>query len=373
MTLVWKLRRELRWMRQRLQVRGEMPFARARTRRYDRSRAAEVQVCDGGQTPDRTPGGKFCLLLIHQPDGLAASILETVSVLADAGLAVLIVSNAPLSAADLARLAPHVWRIVQRPNIGYDFGGYREGIRQIDESGADMQHLVILNDSTWFPVCRGADFLARLMALDAGIGGGYLRHARRKPLKKWVESYCISIPHGTLNSGFFRDFWRDYTLVETKYGVVRRGEMGLSLAAIDAGLHVDALASNALFVDRIAGQPSAFLYKTLHYCAEPVAALEVNRRALLEGFEDSETWRRAALNHIRASIARGVSPHLYCFATVHLTGFPFLKKSGGARNIAWRATYLMAVDAGDLPEPPAAILGEVRAQVVRDAAAGAMT
>ncbi len=144
----WKVRRELGRLGQQLRAIPEAvwePFAAARM--TGRWRA--------GFRRWTAPGAcaQGALVLCWQPRGLAPSFLDMLDHLVTCGYAPFVVSNAPLSSADRQSLHPRIWRAVERPNFGYDFGGYRDGLFLLRRWGIRPDRLVILNDSIWFPLC----------------------------------------------------------------------------------------------------------------------------------------------------------------------------------------------------------------------------
>jgi len=153
----WKIRRELGRLGQ--QIKGILdrftdPISQ---RRLDRAVAAGLLQLDG----TLPVSDKIAVFLIYQPTGLAASTFETCHMLSQAGYAPLVVSNCPLTAQDRSRLEAVVWRAVERPNFGYDFGGYRDGLTCLRQWGIAPAELLILNDSVWLPVSPQTDLLER--------------------------------------------------------------------------------------------------------------------------------------------------------------------------------------------------------------------
>ena len=96
--------------------------------------------------------GNVALFLIYQPNGIEASILRTCDHLAGKGYAPLVISNTPLSKTDRTELKNRCWVFAERPNIGYDFGGYRDGLWLLGKMGVVPDNLLVLNDSVWFPI-----------------------------------------------------------------------------------------------------------------------------------------------------------------------------------------------------------------------------
>ncbi len=119
----WKIRRELDRLGQQLRAIPEAvwePFAR---RAHDAALDRGFPITEG----TLQPGTKLALVLCWQPRGLAGSFFNLLDHLVASGYTPFVVSNAAFSDADRQALRSRIWRAVERPNFGYDFGGYRDG------------------------------------------------------------------------------------------------------------------------------------------------------------------------------------------------------------------------------------------------------
>jgi len=353
---VWKIRREFERLGQQLQGMGELLSDPAKQRKLDRAVSVGLPLIDG-----KLPvSDKVALVLMYQPSGVQDSTLATCSWLAADGYAPFVVSNAPILPQDRARLSEVVWRAVERPNFGYDFGGYRDGLTCLSQWGVAPEELLILNDSNWFPVLPATDLLARLSAHPAEIVGTILRS---RGSEAFLESYFYRLDWRALMHPGFAAFWADLRLTSNKYHVIRRGERGFSAAMQAAGLQVAGIYDSAALAGQIAEQDDAFLHLTLKYAAYVDGPLLVERNRLLEG--GGHDWRSEVLTHIDRVLDNRLGYSSFPYAMVRLTGYPMLKKSLEPISRSWRLAHLAAVEAGDLPAPPAAMLAEIRARDAR--------
>lgn len=358
MIAAWKLRREWGRIRQQLRAIPERFVEPAIQRRHDAAFKRGFPSRNGSQ-PLRE---KVALLLVYQPNGIAESTLLTCAHLASQGFSPFVVSNADLSDRDQRRLAPHVWRVMERPNLGYDFGGYRDGIRQILRWGITPARLLVLNDSVWFPTLDDQTLLADLQKDDEGIAGTILRERGKI---RFLESYCYSIPMRVLEMPAFSDFWERLAITSNKYKVIRRGERGFSESMVAAGIRLRPVYPYETFLEQVAQQDDDFLRRTLLYAAHTHEENEMSRQSILDAF-GAPGWRDRALSHIAGTIPREQPYSAYPFAMVRLLRYPILKKSNDRVAALWRSSYLRAVLAGDLPEPPAPVYSELRCMVRND-------
>lgn len=343
----WKLRRELGRLSQQLRAVPEAvwePFAQAR---HDRAFAG-FPVHPGADAPS----ARMALLLIFQPSGIAASTLTMIDHLREQGHAVLVVSNAPLSAQDRAALSPRVWQILERPNFGYDFGGYRDGLRHLAQSGVAPERLVILNDSIWFPLRPGCDLLARAEAHGADIIGTVLRERGEA---RFLESYFYSISPRALRHPAFAAFWKDYRLTSNKYKVIRRGERGFSAAMQAAGLRLAGLYRHEDFASALAQADADLLRATLDHAALVDPGQARLARSLVE--EGTPEQMRA---FIVSCLPRLQFYSAFPVAAMRLLGYPVLKKSREPVSKLWRAAWIQAHDAGLIGPASPMVIDEAR-------------
>ena len=320
-------------------------------RRLDLAVAAGLPTLTGA-VPLRD---KVALLLLWQPGGLAGSTLATCRWLGAAGYAPLVVSNAPLSEADRGRLREIVWRAVVRPNFGYDFGGYRDGLTQLRTWDVAPEEVLVLNDSVWLPVLPETDLLDRLARHPADVAGTILR---RRGEERFLESYLYRLRRFALEHPAFEAYWQQLLLTSNKYHVIRRGERGFSAAMRAAGLRVAGVYDDDGLMDRIVGQDDAFLRLTLRHAAHVDTGLAAECARLAAG--NGPGWRAQAHGHLRETLRKRMGYSTFPVAAVGLMQYPLLKKSGDSVAVAWRRAFLGAVAAGAVPRPPEVVLSEVR-------------
>lgn len=352
----WKVRRELNRFAQQLRAVPEAfwePFAR---RTHDAALAKGFPVFEGAQ-PETA---KIALVLCWQPRGAEASFLLMLDHLIDNGYAPLVVSNAPLSEADHMALRPRFWRAVVRPNFGYDFGGYRDGLALLRRWGVRPDRLVILNDSIWFPLWSSDKTLQRAEAAPEDVVGSILR---QRGSTAFLESYFFSIRGPVLDHPGFRAFWDGLHLTSNKYKVIRLGERGFGLALTAAGISMGPLFPQAAFESALHDADDPALRQFLWYMAatDPAEAAEGARHA---ASSDTPDWPHAAREFIDRVLRKAQPYSAFLVAAARHLNYPFLKKSAEPVSFRWRAAFLRAVDDGILPLPPPDVLTEARARTI---------
>lgn len=364
----WKLARELDRTAQQLKALAGLFWEPFVQRSYDRNRGSRLKITPG----NRPLRDKVLVYLLYQPDRILDSTLETCRILEKQGYSTLIVSNAPLSAESLSRLTEVSWQVMERPNYGYDFGGYRDGILHLMDIGLQPQWLLVMNDSIWYPLGEADTLVPRLEASGLDVTGAIVHRSFRKTLlrrkaARVIESYLFLFNRKALKSAAFRDFWVKYRLSSNKYNAVHRGERRVAERMLAAGLTADGLFGRDEFLAALSTRDEMFLRRTLQYGSYTDDNLSNECDALLSEPAGSADWRLRALDHVaRTSLKRNFHG-AFVFASMELLDMPFIKKGTGTflkRTYGtlysrMRARYLAAVMAKDLPAPRPEILAEI--------------
>lgn len=310
---------------------------------YDRFAAKKQRVAVGGLPPR----DRVAVYLIFPKDGVLRSHLRSIEYLVANGYMPLIVSNLPLTSGDREKLLAVCWKLIERPNVGYDFGGYRDAILSLEPQITRLGRLVLLNDSTWFPVPGAMNWLAEAEALDVDYAAAAWSGAVRRPNPAAFEqiewkvtktlrnfhyaSFALSISPRILRDPQFMKFWQGFRLTEDKNRTVRRGEIGLTAWVIRHGYSHAATTE----MDDLA--------TTLENMSDSALRILLGRTIILNDPEISAIKKRiqtadangtAARRQIEKLILmiaarRGVSYAMADYLVRH-RGFMFLKKSPAA-------------------------------------------
>lgn len=359
MIQAWKIKREI--LRGFIKVYDffHYPLERLQQTRYDKNFYKTTRVTEGLAPQTQ----KFAVFLVFQPNGMAKSILVTCDYLNSIGYSTLLVSSAPISDLDRPALVSRCWKIVERPNYGYDFGGYRDGIFVMQESGVDPENLIIMNDSIWFPLAQDNRMIGRLEAEDLQfVGPIFQNRSERKTKHQHFQSYFLLLKSEAIKSYAFQNYWRNYKISDKKRIVLLRGEKGFSQAMIRSGISGILPSTRMKLLEQIKRQTNDFLRLTLSYAAYEEQKMAESARNLLTTYADTDDWRQDALLHMKKALNSTQPMGVFCYACIKLLDFSFLKKSSyPAVHDGMRWQYLRAVRNGDLPAPHPDILAEIMA------------
>lgn len=338
---LWKLNRELRRLgRNALAARGVAWEYSTLTMRYDAQAARQREIYSG----DIPLTAEVAIYLIYPSKGLLTSHLDLLKHLNAQNISPVLVSNLPLSKETLSSLMPLCTRIIVRPNIGYDFGGYRDGVLNLVSELPKLDRLYLLNDSSWlidapvswFKAARDSDVdffsaasheaLIRPKADNFREVGWDYSTARPK---FHYASYALAIGSRILRDPKFLRFWRKIRLSQNKNTTVRRGEIGLTQWILRCKCYSHAEAYPTAILDReIAALDDATLDLVTRNLLSPyVPELLVKRDEILEIPISTPQGRSDRVKIILAAVAAQGLSYALPFYTLNYRGFQFAKKS----------------------------------------------
>jgi hypothetical protein len=288
------------------------------------------------------------------------------------------VANGGLHDGERKHVVANVWRLLERPNYGYDFGGFRDAIHFLQWQQISPKNLVLMNDSIWFPMWTGSDVVERLEGADFDVTGLLLHVPTRNeyPDPKYrgnqvrkkaehIESYVTMVSANTFEHPAFQRFWDSYEQTDSKLLTIKRGEVGFSRAMGEAGLTVGALSRRKTFLQELRARSDQFIEQTLRYAAYSDQSLEDAGTALLAAPRD-DAWRDRALAHIESVVKIRRFNASFCWATEQIFQTSFVKKNPDRLFQVGRMRFLEAVENGDIQCDNVDALEELRRAVAND-------
>jgi hypothetical protein len=341
----WKFKRELK----RLKVQANAiplalyePFLQ---RRYDQTRSQRIK-CTNGNLP---ASDTLAIFLIYQPDGVAKSVFDTCNHLIASGYSPIIVSNTPLSNVDRVTLQSIAHIIIERPNFGYDFGGYRDGLWLVSELALNPQQIIFLNDSVWFPTLSTSTLLKEFSAANVDYFGAqiFMNPAGGNKSQALFGSYCFAVNAPLLNNSAFVNFWDNYKLSSNKEMTLRRGERAFSYQMMKSAKNSYGVYSLDRFNSVVDGLNPDGLQEALEDMIALDPHLESQRLQLL-ATKKSLSWVDQTKNLIKEGAKTknyiGSSPIL----SIREMGFPMIKKNNERLYTLARKRIVLAAEEGRL-------------------------
>ncbi|MGC3940404.1 rhamnan synthesis F family protein [Roseobacter sp. EG26] len=280
--------------------------------------------------------------LIFPAHGLLASHERCLRYLDKKGVATTVVSNLPMSKDDQRRALALCHNYIERPNFGYDFGGYRDGVLSLKEELTEVKQLVLLNDSSWFPIIDTTDWLEDVNALNVDFAAAASNYGLPRPDPEAFRdivfdyqtdhpnfhycSYALSFGERMIQHPRFLKYWQRFPLSNSKKRTVRRGEIGLTQWALKTGMTHGA----TLDIAGMAQNLSRLDENRLQQIAEMLIVMDDRRMRQVQQEMNDQLGAMPKADIVRFILAtaarKGVS---YATAEFNIfnCGFPFLKKS----------------------------------------------
>jgi hypothetical protein len=363
---VWKIKRELSRVVEQLHGIYEIATHPIRQLWIDKKSDKAMRFTQGVQYQSNISPEKIVIYLIYQPNGITNSVETTCKHFLTKGYAVLLIANHPISENDKSKLSPFVWRFVTRKNHGYDFGGYKDGIRLLWRWEITPSQLVIVNDSIWFPLYPNCDLIERMEHSNAQFVGAKRHTLANIPdaeFEGFFESYFFLIKKLVWQSNTFIEYWKNYISTSNKYLTVRRGERGFSSTIFRSKIASEGIYSRDRFMEIMSQQEAEILRKTLYYGAYTEEEFETQSQQLIKDFKNDGAWREAALQLIRDVTNRRNFVSSFCYPCVGILKIYLMKKNRGQLQLRMRRKYVLAVHNGDLSMPDSATFQEILSSI----------
>jgi hypothetical protein len=121
--------------------------------------------------------------------------------------------------------------LIERANLGRDFGAYADGIRVLQQRYSDkIERLILLNDSLYYLENGLSELIAELNGQHdvIGVTEVFEHHYH-------IGSYAISFGKRVLVNSRFRNYWRKYLPISTRRWSIHHGELDLTRTVLRAG------------------------------------------------------------------------------------------------------------------------------------------
>jgi hypothetical protein len=175
-------------------------------------------------------GNRFLLFVLFSPFSLPGFTRNLIDAVARSRLNLVIVSNAQLHDTFRSTLLESCHLLVERVNLGRDFGAYKDGIAIIRSRYSNIDRLIIMNDSMFF-FEKGLDHL--IAALDGE--DDFIGLTEVLEIHYHVQSFMLSFGRRVLYHEKFLNYWQKYRPISTRRWAIHKGEVGLTRRLTRAG------------------------------------------------------------------------------------------------------------------------------------------
>lgn len=192
------------------------------------SRRMRMRRITEGQIEKKS--SKYVVFVLYAKAGLPTFTANLIDAVVRSPLNLVIVSNTRLDPLMRARLQDKCHVLIERANLGRDFGAYKDGIEYVLERDDDAERVVIINDSVFF-FERGLD---KLVA-DLDGPHDFIGATEVLEIHYHVQSFMLSFGRRVLDNARFRKYWRSYRPVSSRRWAIHKGEVGLTRLLTRAG------------------------------------------------------------------------------------------------------------------------------------------
>jgi len=293
----------------------------------------------------------LAIVLSYSTRGISPSVYRTVRRLNRLSLHVLVVCNGGAKQIEIDKLKTLEASYLLRPNWGYDFGGYRDALRLLDNLQVKPDELILMNDSIEYPVLSGDDLIHSMRASGCDFVGAI--HAKPHRVKAATEvgvifSFFLWASARTIQSDTWRIFWHSYVMTGSKYATVRRGERALSQTMLTSRLVCKGIYTRDKFMEKAKQLDADELRIAIEY------GVFVDDEAFLKKAAElletvSEDWPVLALDFITMVVAKRNFLYSFPYITHRHLKVPFLKRGSSAAQLAAYKTFYRMEEQGLIP------------------------
>jgi hypothetical protein len=318
----------------------------------------------------------FAIVATFAPGGLSIFIRNLIAGFAENQVNVVLVSNCPLSSFDRDRVSGLISVLIERDNLGRDFGAYQAGVRYLEEAGAlaSCRKLFLVNDSAFYTKTVGR-LIADILGMDKpfiGLFESFEHHYH-------VGSFFLCFSQEVVTGEIFRSFWRRYKPYSTRFHGIFAGEAELTKQLMAGNImpfivYSTSVVRTALLESRTAEQsafgaqiapciPESWVDPTPRQAGNPPLRLPINLPA---GLGDADLELLDAF--IRAC-ERANQSHALALCANRLMRAPLIKRDLCYRGF-WSIASLVHLVDGFTEEERGEMLGMLRRKSVPQAFSG---
>src|SRR5262249_17941318 len=156
-----------------------------------------------GRLPQK--GSRFVLFVFYGRDTVPAFTQTAIDAIRRRGLNLVISTNARITQGLREKLLHDCCLLIERVDLGRDFGGYKDGISIIEKRFGTPDRLILLNDSLFY-FAPGVDGLIAALDCDAELVG----MCEDLHDDYHIQSFALSVGSRVLRNERVRSYWKKY-------------------------------------------------------------------------------------------------------------------------------------------------------------------
>jgi hypothetical protein len=191
-------------------------------------------------------GARFCLLVVYASGSIPSFTQTIIDAIRRRGLNLAISTNARITNTVRETLLAKCSLLIERADLGRDFGGYKDGLSIIEQRFGTPERLILLNDSLFY-LEPGLDGLVAALDGDDELIG----MCEDLYLYYHIQSFALSFGPNVLRNPRIRRYWKAFKPISTRRWAIERGERRLTRELLRAGFRPRILYTAAQLVPHL--------------------------------------------------------------------------------------------------------------------------
>jgi len=239
---------------------------------------------------------RYVLFVFYARDSIPAFTQTVIDAIQRRSLNLVISTNAKITPALREALLDKSCLLIERADLGRDFGGYKDGISIIQKRFGTPDRLILLNDSLFYFEKGLDEFIAAFDGDTELIGMCEDLH-----LYYHIQSFALSVGSRVLANKRFQTYWRKFRPISTRRWAIGKGERSLTRQLLRAGFKPRILYSAAQLIPHLRACEFGQLLEAVRML--PTAA----RAPLFQQLKELETAKAVAPLPLLDALSRSVS------------------------------------------------------------------
>jgi lipopolysaccharide biosynthesis protein len=179
-----------------------------------------------------TKSRKIALVALFPRGPLLNSVERLISNLLDREYKVVVVINQSNQRDWIPGLSNYPITIIERQNVGRDFGAYKAGVNFLKNKGllSNVESLLLCNDSVFYGK-NFREFLDKYEGISSSWKTAFLNFEKHMHAQSFFQSFTGEV----VRTQVFQNFWSDYYPSNRRVHAIDMGEVMLSQILLDAG------------------------------------------------------------------------------------------------------------------------------------------
>ena len=175
---------------------------------------------------------KIALIALFPRGPILMSVERLISNLLERKYEVVVVINQSNQRDWISGLSKYPISIIERQNVGRDFGAYKAGISFLESRGIfpEIESLLMCNDSVFYGKNFG-DFLGTYEENSSAWTSAFLNFEKHTHAQSFFQSFTGEV----VRTQVFQNFWLDYFPSNRRVHAIDKGEVMLSQILLKAG------------------------------------------------------------------------------------------------------------------------------------------